>query len=377
MDALLTELSFKKNTRSDYDAHTIRGSKGLASFMEVCDREGWDLKFNTQSQTAFADGVEQDDGWIHRTRSHLELNYTLAGAERTTPTGGAYVETTKFNANEKLVLRWGLEASLLRSSYHPVQDWLAKLPAWDGVDRIDTLLQVCLGASVSGDDDAFTLVRTASRDIIMGMTCRAMEPGCGWPRITCLWGEQGCGKSTFYEHLPPPEQDLYYESLHFPMTDEELFDNTRSKWLIEFSDPSTKRTEAETSKGFISRKQYQIRHKYGLLSSKHAYSFHMGMSGNPGGNTNIPVDGSGYRRYLSVDCMKVTDYEGMTAFLNEHREQIFAEAMHRYHAGERFAELPAELHKARDAAAQMKAGNEALDNFFESVVAQGWISASR
>ena len=369
IDDVLTAQDFTKATPSDTDRHTIWGSKGLASFMEVCDRESWDLAFNEMSGTAFCNGVEQDDDWIHRTRSHLELNYLLA-TEKTTPSGGAYVLTSRFNVNEKLILRWGMEAALLRHSYHPVRDWLSKLPAWDGADRIDNLLQLCLGASVSGDDDDYTLVRTASRDIIMGMTCRAMEPGCAWPRITVLWGDQGCGKSTFYEHLPPSEMDWYFESLHFPMSDEELFDGTRTKWLVEFSDPSTKRAEAEQAKGFLSRKQYQIRHKYGLLSSKHEYGFHMAMSGNVDGNTSIPADASGYRRYLSVDCVKVTDYEGLTAFLDEHRQQIFAEAMYRYHAGERFEELPDALHEARDSAAQQKAGNGSLDNFFESVAAQ-------
>ena len=196
--------------------------------------------------------------------------------------------------------------------------------------------------------------------------------GVRGPESRFSGGIRVVGRSTFYEHLPPPEMDWYFENpCSFPMSDEELFDGTRTKWLVEFSDPSTRNGQRQsTAKGFLSRKQYQIRHKYGLLSSKHEYGFHMGMSGNPGGNTNIPVDGSGYRRYLSVDCLKITDYAGMTAFLNEHRLQIWAEAMHRYNAGERFAELPAELHEARDNAAQEKAGSGHLDNFFESVTAQ-------
>ena len=226
-----------------------------------------------------------------------------------------------------------------------------------------------MGASVA-DDDSGVLVRTASKDIIMGLVNRAMEPGCAWPRIAVLWGPQGNGKSSYLEHLLPPEQDWYHEAMHFPLTDEELFDATRTKWLVEFSDPSTRRAEAEAGKTFISRRQYPYRHRYGVLSTTHHYGFHMAMTGNPEGNTSIPSDASGYRRFLSVDCVKVKDYHELTSFLAEHRQQIWAEALHRYRSGERFEELPDELHEARDHAAQLKAGNGHLDNFFESVTTQ-------
>ena len=52
------------------------------------------------------------------------------------------------------------------------------------------------------------------------------------------------------------------------------------------------------------------------------------------------------------------------------RDQIWAEGLHRYRAGERFEELPESLHALRDAAAQSKAGNGHLDHFFEMVAGQ-------
>ena len=343
----------------------IRGSKGLASFMVVAEREGWDLAFNTMSKTAFCDGVEQDDVWTHIARAHLELNYLLIQT-RQTPTGGDFEQITKFAVNEKLIRSWGFETALLRNSYHPVQDWLNSQPAWDGKPRIDGLLTKCLGASVEGDDSG-ELVRTASSDIIMGLVNRAFEPGCAWPRITILWGKQGCGKSSLLESLLPASLDLYYESPTFPLSDEELFDHARSKWLIEFSDPSTRRAEAEAAKTFVSRKAYSYRHKYDGRSTNHPYNFHMVMTGNEGGNTLIPVDASGYRRYLSVDCQRVMSYEEMKAYTDSERGQIWAEALYRYRNGERFAEIPETLHAIRDAASQAKAGNGSLDGFFEHV----------
>ena len=126
VDVMLTEQGFLKDT--PVDTRELKGGKGLATFMEVCDREGWGLAFNEMSQTAFCNGVEQDDSWIHRTRSHLELNYVLV-TEKPMPNGGTYILVSKFNVNEKLIHRWGIEAALLRNTYHPVRDWLMGLPA--------------------------------------------------------------------------------------------------------------------------------------------------------------------------------------------------------------------------------------------------------
>ena len=221
------------------------------------------------------------------------------------------------------------------------------------------------------EDESAALVRTASRDIVMGLVNRAMEPGCAWPRLTILWGPQGCGKSSFLELLLPSSEAWYYESPKFPLNDEELFDNTRRKWLVEFSDPSTRRAEAESAKTFVSRKSYSYRHRYGTLSTEHAYGFHAVMTGNPSGNTVIPPDASGYRRYLSVDCVKkLKDYWELKGWLDTHRDHIWAEALHRYRAGERFQELPESMHTLRDAAAEAKVGNGHLDHFFEVVTAQ-------
>ena len=254
----------------------------------------------------------------------------------------------------------------MTGSFHPIQDYLAGLPAWDGTPRIDGLLRWMLGGTIEGDTDTGELAVIASSNIVMGLVNRAMEPGCTWPLMTILWGKQGICKSVLLELLMP-DPELRYESATFPLTDEELFDYTRNVWLVEFSDPSTKRTESEGAKTFISRKEYAYRHKYGHLSTKHPYNFSMVATGNPDGNTIIPPDASGYRRYLSVDCVKKYSYDELKPLMDAARDQIWAEALHRYNAGERFQEIPEHLREIRDAAAGAKAGSEYLEGFTEFV----------
>ena len=371
VDGLLGELGFELDQPADNRGRYIIDGHGLGlkEFMAVVDRENWDLSFNTMSQTAFCGAEEFTDIWAHKIRSFLELNYfvKLPAKEGKGPSYMPFVVT------KPSVIGWALETALLRHAFHPVQQWLDELPQWDGTARIDHLLQWLLGASVSGDDTG-QLVRTASSDIVMGLVNRARQPGCAWPRITTLWGAQGIGKSAFLELLLPEGRGWYYESPTFPLTDEELFDNTRSAWLVEFSDPSTRRNESESAKTFVSRKAYQYRHRYASMSTAHPYNFGSVMTANPSGNTQIPVDGSGYRRYLACDCDPtqaiIKNYSQLKAWLDANRAQIWAEGASRYDAGERFAELPPALHDIRDMAAAEKTGNGALDKFLEGVGAR-------
>ena len=340
---------------------TVRGPKGVDAFESVMKARGWELKFNTMSKMASLNGMEIEQDSIAKLRYFLETGVWLQFGS------GKGVSYKLFVANETEVDRWSHELALVHGSFHPIQDYLNGLAPWDGTPRIDGLLGWLLGGTIEDDTPQRDLARIASANIIMMLVNRAMEPGCAWPLMTILWGPQGLGKSAFLELLMPPDSELRYESATFPLTDEELFDFTRNSWLVEFSDPSTKRAESEGAKTFISRQGYTYRHKYARKSTRHPYNFGMVATGNPDGNTVIPPDASGYRRYLSVDCEKQFEYDKLKALMDAAREQIWAEAMQRYNTGEKFKEIPRVLHEIRDAAAGAKAGSEHLEGFTEYV----------
>ena len=368
VDALLGELGFELDQPADNRGRYIIDGHGLGlkEFMTVCDREGWDLSFNVMSMTPFFADEELTDIRAHKIRSHLELRYYV----RLPAQEGKDPKYIPFITTKQVVLGWATEMALLRNSFHPVQQWLDGLPQWDRYSRNKHLLQWMLGAEVDGDTTG-RLVETASNDIVLGLVGRAKEPGCPWPRLTALWGPQGHGKSSLLELLMPPGKNWYYESRTFPLSDEELFDNCRNSWLVEFSDPSTRKTESEGAKSFISRKSFSYRHRYDSRSTNHLYSFHMALTANPSGNSTIAVDASGYRRFLAVDIDRsraiVKNYGQLKQWMDDNRAQIFAEALYHWNRGGRFEEIAEDLHATRDAAAAQKAGNGHLDNFFEGV----------
>ena len=56
-------------------------------------------------------------------------------------------------------------------SYHPIREYFSRLPEWDGIERIDTMLIDYLGA----DDNAY--IRAVSRKIMCAAVQRVYHPG--------------------------------------------------------------------------------------------------------------------------------------------------------------------------------------------------------
>lgn len=80
-------------------------------------------------------------------------------------------------------------------SYHPIKEFLAALPEWDEIPRVDTLLVDFLGAA----DNAY--VRAVTRKTLVAAIARVMNPGCKFDTMLVLSGPQGKGKSTLIAKL--------------------------------------------------------------------------------------------------------------------------------------------------------------------------------
>lgn len=79
--------------------------------------------------------------------------------------------------------------------FHPVRDYLDSLPAWDGKERVDTLLIDYFNA----DDTPY--VRAVTRKMLVAAVTRIYHPGTKFDSVPVLDGEQGIGKSTFLKDL--------------------------------------------------------------------------------------------------------------------------------------------------------------------------------
>lgn len=83
------------------------------------------------------------------------------------------------------------------NSYNPAVEFLDSLE-WDGVERLDTWLQVYMGASRIDPEEYLAFI---GKKWMTAAAKRVYEPGCKFDHVLCVSGEQGVGKSAAFKEL--------------------------------------------------------------------------------------------------------------------------------------------------------------------------------
>ena len=131
-------------------------------------------------------------------------------------------------------------------SYHPIREYLAALPEWDGVPRVDTLLIDYLGA----EDNSY--VRAVTRKTLCAAVRRVQEPGVKFDTMLVLNGPQGIGKSTLISRLAG---EWFSDSLNLSDTkDKTAAEKLQGYWILEIGElAGLRKAEVETLRSFLSR----------------------------------------------------------------------------------------------------------------------------
>ena len=204
--------------------------------------------------------------------------------------------------------------------FHPIRDWLNTLQ-WDGEPRLDTMLIDFLGAA----DNEYT--RAVSRKWLAGAVARVMDPGCKFDYMLVLEStKQGIGKSTFGAILAGDE---WFNDDMVSMQGKDAIEALQGSWIIELAELHTfSKSEVEHIKAFISRRNDKMRPAYGRRIR--VFPRQCIFLGTTNEETYLK-DASGNRRFWPVLChIPRMDVDKLRA----ERDQLFAEAVHRYKSGE-------------------------------------------
>lgn len=221
-------------------------------------------------------------------------------------------------------IKSALLSTATERSFHPIKEYFASLPKWDGVKRVDTLLIDYLGA----DDNVYT--RAVMRKTLVAAVSRIYTPGIKFDQILVLCGDQGIGKSTLFARLAGK---WFSDSLSIAdMRDKTGSEKLQGFWILEISEMNgIKKVDVETFKSFVSRQDDKYRAPYGSVVEDHPRQCIM--VGTTNTMTGFLRDVTGNRRFWPVFLAggkTHRPWELTDACVG----QIWAEALVLYHKGE-------------------------------------------
>lgn len=230
-----------------------------------------------------------------------------------------------FSASSVMVAE-AVEVLARANAWHPVREWLRSLK-WDGQKRLNGWLTNYLGVALS------PYSARVSAWWIMGAVKRVLQPGAKFDYCLVLSGPQGKGKSTVFEVLGGD----WYGDTELDLQSKDAMSALRGKMIYEFPElGALARSEERRQKSFLSRRIDEYRPVYGRREIKAPRQVIFGGSTNEHEWNKDPTGG---RRFWPVDCLvDVINIAG----LREVRDQLFAEALVRVEAGERYWPTPDE-----------------------------------
>lgn len=217
--------------------------------------------------------------------------------------------------------------------FNPLRDYVAGLPEWDGVPRVDTLLIDYLGA----EDTAYT--RAVTRKSLIGCINRVLEPGCKFDTVLVLDGKPGIGKSTMLRKLGG---EWFSDSLSLADTrDKTAAEKLQGCWIMEIGEmQGTRKADVDILKGFLSRQIDEYRPAYGRVVERHPRT--CVIFGTTNTTTGFLRDTTGNRRFWPVPVEG--GRKSVWDITESERSQIWAEAFALASEGET-AYLDPELEK--------------------------------
>lgn len=205
--------------------------------------------------------------------------------------------------------------------FHPVRSYLKNLQ-WDGIERVDTLLIDYFGVR----DTAYT--RESIRKTLTAGVARIFRPGVKFDLVLTLVGGQGVGKSTFARKLGG---DWFSDSFD-SVTGRGAFEQLQGKWILEMAElAALRKAEVESIKHFISKQDDTFRAAYARTTEtlKRQCIF-IGTTNNK----EFLRDPTGNRRFMPVDLDEGSATKDVFKMSKVDVEQIWAEAVQIYEAGE-------------------------------------------
>lgn len=204
-------------------------------------------------------------------------------------------------------------------SFHPVREYLAGLE-WDRTERLAHLADA-IGTA------ATPLNSSMLRKFAISAVARALNPGCKVDTTPILVGAQGIGKSRLFRALAGP----YFADTPMTIGDKDSLLVLHAAWIHEWAELESvqRAARSQTVKAFLSSSEDVFRAPYDRTPRRYPRSCVIVGTTN---DEEFLTDPTGGRRYWVLSVSKRIDVAAVEA----DRDQLWAEAVHAFRAGERW-----------------------------------------
>jgi predicted P-loop ATPase len=216
-----------------------------------------------------------------------------------------------------------VQAAARDNRFHPVREYFDTL-VWDGTSRLDKWLVTYFHA----DDTEY--VRAIGSRWPISSVARIYQPGCQADHVLVLEGPQGRLKSQALRTLPN-NQSWFTDRLSHIGSKDAAIELTGCQ-IIELAEmDALTKAASSTSKAYLTRQHDRFRPPYGKHTINLLRQCVFAATINPpvGGYLKDPT---GARRFWPVACHGTIDRDG----IERDRDQLWAEAVHRFKADEKW-----------------------------------------
>ena len=200
--------------------------------------------------------------------------------------------------------------------FHPFRFYLEHLPPWNGEDYI---LAMSVSVSVKGDVEEQLLFAEYLRKWLVGMVAGWVDDSVVNNVILVLIGEQGSYKTTWFNHLLPPElRQYFYTKTNAQRMGRDDLLTLAQYGLVCCEELDTMRpSELNQLKAAVTMPSIDERAAYAHF---HEHRQHIASFCGTGNNVQFLTDPTGNRRWLPFEVESITsprevpfDYEGIYA----------------------------------------------------------------